>query len=177
MKYFKKDKKGRNVFHMSEKQKALLNADLSVIRARTWKKALKQYLEDPKDFYRAWRFCTEHPANQRILNKKWIESWWKQNHSLMIMKVNSETKRVEDNKPNTETNIWIEWGPYMESSELQEHEREFLPQGISSHEHRVDTGGKTFEEAIVNIAHNIWMLYRDQKSVSNDAELKKKDRW
>lgn len=50
-------------------------------------------------------------------------------------------------------------------------------QGMPSHDPRVDTGAPTFERAIINLAHNIWMLYRDQPHVPNGAKLKKKHRW
>ena len=36
---------------------------------------------------------------------------------------------------------------------------------IGSHDPRIDTGGATFEEAIVNLAHNVWKLYGGNATV------------
>jgi hypothetical protein len=167
----------------------LLSADLHWYYWKGWRKALKAYLADPKDPYNAIWFLEMHPANQRHL---WghPEQWFHENLSWMVVKVDPKTERIEtrknknwktnkkgknpvDKARNTATRFWVEWGPYMEAGTMTD-----IPdQGTNSHDPRVDTGGKTFEKAMVALAHNIWMLYRDKSDVPNDAKLRKKDRW
>ncbi len=179
-----------------------LNADLEMFYARDWAKALKAYEKDPKDFHTAYTFLYHHPANQvrtRAGKLHAPDSYFTQNLDIMVVKVDPKTKRIEtkknknwkkngkgkrpvDNKRNTETNIWVEWGPWCPAEELA---KEFpdpgtnpgFGHGMPSHDYRVDTGARTFEKAIVNLAHNVWMLYGDNADVPNGAKLKKKDRW
>jgi len=164
-----------------------IHASIHQMYWRDWRKALKKYLKNTKDFHNAIRFLELHPANQRL---KWgpPDEWFHENLWWAVVKVDPKTKRIEtkknknwrknkkgkfpnDKKRNTETNVWVEWGPY------NEHDTTFGSDGVSSHDMRVDTGGKTFEEAIVNLAHNIWLLYGDNKDAPDDAKLAKKDRW
>ncbi len=156
-----------------------------------WEKALKRYLADPRDPYNAEWFLCMHPANQRLA---WghPEGWFHENLWWHYAKVDPITKRIEskknpnwkknkkgknppDKKRNTLTQVWVEWGPYMEHP--APNDNYFPENGTSSHDPRCDTGGATFDEAIVNLAHNIWMLYKDKADVPNDAKLSKKDRW
>lgn len=179
-----------------------LTADLEKHYARDWAKSLRKYEKNPKDFHTAWVFLHYHPANQvRTFRGKTgsPNSFFDQNYEIMVVKVDPKTHHIEpkknpkwrknkkgkhpfDKKRNTATRVWIEWGPLMSPTDLEIHTpgqdmKNVYPDGCPSHDPRVDTGGKTFEKAIVNLAHNVWMLYRDQPDVSNDAELKKKDRW
>ena len=159
----------------------LLHAACTRYYWRDWEKALKAYLADPHDFYAAEWFMQYHPANQR---HKWgtPESWWHENLWWHVTKVDPKTKKIAtrknpgwrkngkgkhpvDTKRNTETNVWVEWGPYHEA------------ENIGSHDPRTDTGGVTFEEAIVNLAHNVWKLYGANADVPHEATLDKKDRW
>ena len=168
----------------------ILSADLHGYYWRDWRKALRAYLADPRDPYKAISFMELHPANQRL---KWgsPENWFYFNVDWCFVKVDPETRRIEtkknpnwkknkkgkhphDPKRNTQTNVWVEWGPHFEHEWDTENTG---PDGIGSHDPRVDTGGGTFEEAMVNLAHNIWKLYGDKARVSDDAKLSAKDRW
>lgn len=143
----------------------LLDADLHRNYWKDWGRVLKAYLANPTDFYRAERFMECHPANQRF---KWgcPESWWHQNLWWCAVVVNPATGRIEKDKHlNTRVEVWVKWGPYMESIDM------------GSHDPRVDTGATTFEQAIINLAHNVWTLYRDLPTVDDSEKLKKKDRW
>lgn len=156
---------------------AQLNADLSAIYWKAWKKALKRYLKNPRDPFRAAQFLEHHPANQRL---KWgcPEGWFYQNIDWCYVQVDPRTKRVKkDPRRNTETNVWIEWGPWHEAPTSGPEVTHYPQNGIASHDPRVNTAGKTMEEAMVNLAHNIWELYRDKSDVPNDARLTKKQRW
>jgi len=166
-----------------------LYADLHRDYWKEWKRALKTYLDNPLDAHNAVRFLELHPANQRLA---WgsPEPFFHENLTWFFVTVDPTTKRIEtrknpgwkknkrgkyppDKKRNTETNVWVEWGPYTEGpSELVPGSR-----GISTHDPRVDTGGRTFEKAMVNLAHNIWALYGGNANVADVARLKEKNRW
>lgn len=169
-----------------EGDRELLNADLRKYYWREWNSALKAYLADPRDPYKAEYFLMMHPANQRQLQGHSFH-WFHENLWWCFVKVDPKTKHIEtrknpdwkknkkgkhpvDKSRNTETNVWMEWGPHCDDDEN-------FPNGIGSHDHRVDTGGRTFEDALVNLAHNIWKLYGDLTSVPHDAKLAKADRW
>lgn len=160
-----------------------LTADLAVYRARDWARALKAYEKNPTEFYVAWDFLAEHPANRHPENHF---SMWCENFDVMVAKVDPETHRVEsrfskkgknlgsDPGRNTLTEVWVEWGPWVMPSKDDPYISKY---GMRSHDYRVDTGAETFEQAVINLAHNVWMLYRDKADTPNDAKLKKKDRW
>lgn len=172
----------------------LLAADIHRYYWNDWKKALTQYLANPKDPAAAVWFLEMHPANQRYIGGTPF-SWFHENLWWAFVKVDPKTKRIEtyknknwkknkkgkrpfDTKRNTETNVWVEWGPYVENHGTDPNESPYTPtQGIGSHDYRVDTGAKTFERAMVNLAHNIWKLYGDKTETPDDAKLSKKDRW
>ena len=148
----------------------VLHAECEASRLDEWAKTLRAYLEDPKDFYNAYWFLAEHPANNQS-----DYGDFEMNYDIHVAKVDPVTRTVEDNKErNTKVEVWIEWGPWYEPPIKDMPE---MINGCRSHDYRVDTGGATFEEAIINLAHNVWFLYRDQKAISNKAKLKKKDRW
>lgn len=157
-----------------EGDRELLHIALTRDYWKGWQKALEAYLKDPRDFHSAEWFLGYHPANQR---HGWDtpESWWHQNLDWYVTKVDPHTNRIEDDKKrNVKTAVWVEWGPWHEHGEDPEH----TPvDGIGSHDYRVDTGGDTFEQAIVNLAHNVWKLYGAEAEPKDGAKLRGEDRW
>jgi hypothetical protein len=167
-------KRKRSVFDLSEMQ---LRANLAMYHARDWARAVKRYEANPRDFYTAFWFLNLHPANQRQLGQRptlVFYSGLMENLYLMVVKVDPKTKRIEGKKHDKKTNVWVEWGPWIEEGEKG---FDTPAGGMSSHDPRVDTGGKSFERAIINLAHNIYVLYGDQRETKSDKWLKKKDRW
>lgn len=170
---------------LSDMSRVQLHADLERYWARDWARAVAAYEADPRDFYGAYHFLALHPANQRRIfggRSTPPEGSFDANHHVMVVKVDPRTERIEtkrnpnwkkngkgkwpvDKKRNTATRVWIEWGPWCEE------------ENIPSHDPRVDTGGKTYEKAIVNLAHNIYVLYGGAASVPDTAKLDKKNRW
>lgn len=156
-----------------------MDADLEKYWARDWTLAVVAYEVSPRDFYAAYHFLELHPANQRrVFNGRSIppESYFEENHRIMVVKVDPKTGRIEtkkngkgkhpeDAKRNTATRVWIEWGPWCDAED------------IPSHDPRADTGGKTYEKAIVNLAHNVYALYGAAAKVADTAKLDNKDRW
>lgn len=169
------------ILHEDEGDQELLAADIRRYYWKDWRRALKRYLADPRDPIRAVEFLELHPANQRqVLGMPF--GCFRENLYWLYTRVDPETKRIEtrhtrrgrsvpDSTRNTETNVWVEWGPWVEPADQDSGD------GTTSHDPRTDTGGRTFEEALVNLAHNIWVLYRANASVSNGARLRKTDRW
>jgi hypothetical protein len=171
-----------------------LSADLEYDHAKRWKKAVRRYEKNPKDFFNSYTFLVLHPANVRRFDLDTLagtpESWFMENLYIMVVKVDPKTKRIEtihnpnwkkdgrardlfDKKRNTETNVWVEWGPYMEAEEFST--GDFAPTtGSSSHDPRTDTGGATFEEAIINLANNVYHLYGGHRRISDAKKLPKR---
>ena len=95
-------------------------------------------------------------------------------HGLLTAK----QARAAGRRRNTRTEVWLEWGPYMEPADLAldgtplEHRGE----GTHSHDHRVDTGGASYEAAIINLAHNIYAFYGFRRAVGDHETLADTDR-
>lgn len=163
-------------------------AQLRANREADWRQTLAEYLASPEDFYAAWSFLCNHPANRHPKHPD--ISMWDSNFDVMVVKVNPETLRIETHsgkggadacpewdswhgcrceldRSNTKTQVWIEWGPWY-IQEATEHDEEWETR---SHDPRTDTGGDTFEDAIVNLAHNVWHLYGERPDVGDDEEL------
>jgi len=87
-------------------------------------------------FYQAWYWLLEECEKRKTGIMECL--------SIEVVKINPETDRVEDDEvSNTEVSVWLEWG-WPEWSEE-------LGRMVPTHDIRYDTGGKTFEEAIVNL--------------------------
>ena len=99
---------------------------------------------DLDDFHAAWHWLYEHPYFHYT---RWPgESGFKEGLYLMVMKVDPETRRFEDDRSrNTHTEIWLENGPYVDEDGRDQH----------CHDIELDCGGDTFEEAICNMAKEV----------------------
>jgi hypothetical protein len=119
------------------------------------------------DFVEAWYWLSDHPINK-------YETKTQTGHTLTwdmgmyqldihVVRVNPKTKKIEDNDElNTETNVWLEFGRFTNyTAEFPD-----LPEKWERmHDPNLDTGGKTFEEAIINLARLVkkhYGSYRDQ---------------
>lgn len=128
---------------------------------RHWARVIKAYVKNPRDAYNAFWFLHSHPANRHDGDSVFVQNLW-----VHYAKVDPTTHRIEDDKSrNTQTDVWLEWGPWDQAMEM------------STHDPRCDTGGATFERALINLAHNVWALYRDKVTVDPDVKLKKPDYW
>jgi len=104
-----------------------------------------------KNFYKAWWYLFEH---------EYFEyenlSWFLRNLHIMVVMVDPKTKRVEDDeKRNTEVNIWLEAGARKRDLDNNV--------DVSCHDIRLDCGGKTFEEAIIAMAKIVKKLEKNNK--------------
>ena len=113
-------------------------------------------------FYDAWWFLNNHPM---FLDKS-MDQGKPDNHYLWfsrfkdcldiyIVKVNPETDRIEDNHTlNTETEIWLECGPWRKMKVIGHEDSPKAPkEWTSTHDINLDCGGATFEDAIVALAN------------------------
>lgn len=80
--------------------------------------------------------------------------------SIEVVKVNPDTETiVKDSKKNKETRIWLECGPVV--LEKRTWETPVISVHVVSHDYKLDCGGRTFEEAIVNLYHLVKKHYGD----------------
>ena len=95
------------------------------------------------DFYKAWRYLEEHPYFQFDGME-----YFPANLTIEVVKVEPISKKiVDDASKNTLTQIWIEAGPPFWCTEFEPH------QVVCGLDHELDTGGTTFEQAIINMAN------------------------
>lgn len=94
------------------------------------------------DFYTAWKFLETHKIfNGRFYQELWVE----------VVKVNPETNAIDDDTTkNTQTQIWLEHGPFDKDW------------GGCTHDIDLDCGGDTFEEAIIKLASLVKKYYADE---------------
>lgn len=92
------------------------------------------------DFYDAWWFLYNHP----MFKNEYGYSSFQSCIDIEVVKVNPITSSIDDNKElNTKVEIWLETGEYDKN--------------YRCHDISLDTGGDTFEEAIINLANKIYI--------------------
>lgn len=149
------------------------------VTCNEWRRTVDAYETDPGDFYAAWYYLDEHPAFWRFrhgptdaqpyslrrrLHRKHLEVQGGINRCVRISvhKVNETTRSTEDGPP-LETEIWVETGQYSWPKEVNPKD----PETFDSiyHDHLLDTGGPTVEDAILRTAHNVWQVYGNDRRV------------
>jgi hypothetical protein len=112
-----------------------------------------------KYFYDAWWFLYNH----EIFIDKSLDTGQKDGHYLWssrfsdcldidVQKVNPKKQAVDEDKTlNTETEIWLECGPWW-------YDEDFGGWN-ASHDWRLDCGGITFEIAIIKLANLVFKHY------------------
>ena len=104
-----------------------------------------------KDFYEAWWFLYNHPSFVDNENYQW---GFQDCLDIDVQKVDPKTCKIEDDKSrNTKTEIWFECGQFVSSTNIMGKIRE--------HDIRLDCGGDTFEEAIIELANLVKKYYGD----------------
>ena len=78
---------------------------------------------------------------------------------VYVAKVNPKNRRVEkDARLNTETEVWLESGPWYIPPKKDPGYTAF-PEGLPSHDYRLDCGAPTYEEAIIKLAYLVRQYY------------------
>ena len=98
------------------------------------------------DFYLAFHFLDQHEM---------FQGHFESCLGISVVKVNPETKAIEDDEEkNTEVNVWLECGKYSAHH--------------SWHDYSLDCGGRTFEDAIIELANLVWETYGDTYEWTED---------
>jgi len=96
-----------------------------------------------KDFFEAWNFLEDH----RIFkDKNEISSFIRRCLDIEVVKVDPISDSIDDDESkNTATRVWLECGEYNEN--------------YYNHDIGLDCGGRTFEEAIIELANLVSEQY------------------
>jgi hypothetical protein len=155
-----------------------------------WRVAARRYEAQPEDFHNAWWYLNLHPAFWKFYGPpvpklgrfRWLRRSAAKEHAkrfhvrylaedrgvesrieVWVAKVNPETGRMDDDDVlNTKAEIWLETGPWRWPS------RSFDEYEVPFHDHRLDCGGDTYEEAIVEMARKVHDLYGNDRMVCDD---------
>ena len=98
------------------------------------------------NFYDAWWFLEYHP----MFNDEYGSNMFQDCLDVHIAKVNPITCMVDnDDELNTKVEVWLEIGHYDSNCRW--------------HDTKLDCGGDTYEEAIINLANNVQEQYGNTK--------------
>jgi hypothetical protein len=131
-------------------------AELQNWREEAWARRAAAYEEKP-DFLNSWHWLNEHPVFYAF-GDQFHERALDHSHGVqdglefMVVMVNPATDRISDNEAeNTRLEVWVEVFPTSLS----------MPHGSKYrlHAYECDTGGATYEEAVVKMAQNIYERY------------------
>lgn len=106
--------------------------------------------------YDAFWFLSRHPkAVDKPFNDETsiLDSAFIDNIEVIYVKVDPETNTVTDTDKDTLVEVWLESGPYEWSEPL----KEYLP----THDPRLDCGGDTFDDALIELANLVKEHYGD----------------
>lgn len=111
------------------------------------------------DFCEAFNFLKSHKLCEceiSINNKsKYLVNYFNECLDIEVVKVNPKINEIDTKmENNTKTEVWLEFG------------RAFINYSISdqvmfNHDYRLDCGGDTFEEAIIELANLVDKYYYD----------------
>lgn len=118
------------------------------------------------DFFEAWQYLQEHAV---FYDAEFIANTpgWNLGSSsdfqtllnIDVVKINPKTNCIDDDKnKNTVTRVWLEIGPWSrltDPDEIKMMGTEWVP----SHDIRLDSGGASFEEAIIKLANKVEQYY------------------
>lgn len=157
-----------------------LYAELALIHEQEWTEACRAFEQEPWDFCNAYHYLDHHPAfwsfygDGRLspeirLHHKHLHRDWGINRavSISVVKVDPVTGQIEDDETrNTLTEVWLEAGKIGWP-------REFTPEHTQDghwHDPDLDTGGETFEEAIINLAVRVHTRYGNDRRVCDEVD-------
>ena len=107
-------------------------------------------------FYKAWWYLEEHKIFQwGPKGAGFTDSYFSTRAlDIYVARVNPKTmERDDDKKKETLVDIWLECGPISKKDTKE------FGSPIFEHDPRLDTGGSTFEEAIIDLAKLVKKYY------------------
>ena len=132
---------------------AILYQDLQRMRQEEWRKLALAYERNPGDFYTAWHWLQKHPIFW-YFGKRRHESLLATDRGIHEglefepAMVHPETQCISDvSADNTRLAVWVEVFP----ASLQDGGRDGR-----LHDYECDTGGDTYEDAVVAVAREIY---------------------
>jgi hypothetical protein len=119
------------------------------------KKIAKPYLKNPKSFYASYNFLQSHPLLWKLSGDpvKNGTLFWETNEGLA-----DAWHTVYKDKKGKVFHLFEIGEPMEEELSIRE-EIITLPNRISSHDIELDSGGHTYEDAIINLAKRVNKLY------------------
>lgn len=117
-----------------------------------------------KKAYDAWHFLNEHPAFLKQVSATYHDNHFQEALDIHFALVNPKTKGIDDdNRKNTETNVWLECGKWLTAKECVP-KGHGIPRdyyGAFCHDVELDCGAETFEKAIIKLANLVLKKYGD----------------
>jgi|2_EtaG_2_1085320.scaffolds.fasta_scaffold32620_2 hypothetical protein len=115
------------------------------------------------DFETAFNWLEQHPCmmyrGELAMQGRFYDSAFPQNLDIYLAKVNPTTDMIDDDESkNTKLEIWFEVLTYTEQNPNHPEWYDKF-QGASCHDWQLDTGGRTFEEAIIKLALKVRKYY------------------
>lgn len=98
-----------------------------------------------KDFYEAWWYLSNHPNFEHPEYENMMPAFPASLY-IEVVKVDPDTLTIEDDSDkNTLTQVWLECGGWEWAPDTEQYE--------TCHNPDLDTGGDTFEDAIIALAN------------------------
>ncbi len=165
---------------LQDRSKGWTYASLQADRAEEWGVWVRAYEDNPDDFYNAYQYLNWHPAfwkfygdpnmshTERFHEKFLVEDRGVEHRiETWVAKVNPATGRAEDDPAlNTKTEVWLETG------KLRWPAKHFREYDIPFHDHELDCGGDTYEQAIVAMARLVHDRYGNDRQVCDEHHIK-----
>jgi len=123
-------------------------------------------------FYEAWQYLDSHPifeVGQLESSNGTLVPTHRFDMSLKteVVKVNPETDEIDDDSSkNTKVQVWLEAGPYGDLGITDGYDEPTGTKGFSN-DVDLDSGGDTFEDAIIELAGLVRAKY-DQPQESQE---------
>lgn len=121
------------------------------------------YDADPDDLYAAWWYLHHHPIFTSS-EHGFPETTFPRDVWFHVTKVHPISRRVEGGARDTETEVWVEAGPWETGEELaaacgDEAFASQYPDGVPTHDPALDGGGGSIDDAIVKLAARVAARY------------------
>jgi len=161
---------------LSDRSDGWTYASLQADRTEEWAARVKAYEDNPDDFYNAYHYLNWHPAfwkfygqdnmshTERFHEKYLVEDRGVEHRiEVYVAKINPITGQAEDYPElNIKTEVWLETGKVRWPSE------NFNGYEVYFHDHELDCGGDTYEQAIVTMARLVHDKYGNDRQVCDE---------
>lgn len=135
-------------------------------RTKRWAQIVEQFEQEPDDLYRAWSYISEHPLfyasrqpGSSTPHEKYLvtgRAHW-EGMEVSVVQVDPKTGRISSDKSrNTQTRVWYEVFPTMWPA---------LSNTSRAHDWKLDNGGSSWEECVVQLAREIHKLYGNDRRI------------